>query len=101
MRVSEGEVGGVETRRGEGNRGSLGPKAAGCTLVAGAYVTDGCSLFRIEHTHADRGSGKMFVELENCISLELSMWPADTLAERPLRYVVPVWASEPHNAACA
>src|SRR3982074_1108305 len=58
MRVSEGEVGGVETRRGEGNRGSLGPKAAGCTLVAGAYVTDGCSLFRIEHTHADRGSGK-------------------------------------------
>ena len=102
MRVSEGEVGGVETRRGEGNRGSLGPKAADCTLVAGAYVTDGCSLFRIEHTHADPAS-YMRWELEptdtGCV-LRLSHFVTDTAGAIDNGYVVGLHASLARLAPC-
>ena len=101
MRAAEVAARGVDSGGGDANRGSLGPEAAGCALLAGAYITDGCSLFRIEHTHTDRGGGETFVELENCGTLELSVWPLDTLAARPLRCVGPVGASEPHDAASA
>jgi hypothetical protein len=105
-RVAQVTARGVDSGEGDGDRGSLGPEAAGCALLAGAYITDGCSLFRIEHTHTDRVSGETFVELENCATLELSVWSLDTLAARPLRYVGPVGASavgasELHDAAYA
>jgi hypothetical protein len=73
----------------------------GDPIGAGAYVTDGRSLFRIELTHTHAGSGETFVELENCTTLELSMCPADTLAARPLRRVIPVEGSEPDSTAFA
>ena len=58
--------------------------------AAGAYITDGCSLLRIEHVHADRASGTTFVELEDCMTLELSVCTAENLGSQPLRSVVPV-----------
>lgn len=70
-------------------------------MLAGAYVTDGRSLFRVEHAHTDRRTAKMFVELENCTTLELSCWPVDDLFASPLRRVIPGGASEPGNAATA
>jgi hypothetical protein len=49
--------------------------------------------------HTDRRSGKMFAELENCTTLELSAWPVDHLLARELRCVTPAGKSEPGNAA--
>ena len=70
-------------------------------MLTGAYVTDGRSLFRVEHVHADRRSGKMFVELENCTTLELSAGQVDDLFAGPLRCVTPGSRAEPGNAAAA
>jgi hypothetical protein len=78
----------------EGEEESTREQHAG-PIGAGAYLTDGRSLFRIELTHTHSGSGETFVELENCTTLELSMCPADTLATRPLRRVIPVEGSDP------
>ena len=63
-------------------------------LSAGDYITDGASLFHVEHTHRDRGSGTLLVEMEDCVTLELSVWSADALAARPVRYVTPVRTSD-------
>jgi hypothetical protein len=66
-----------------------GAPAETVALIAGMYVTDGCSLLRIEHVHTDTASGTTFVELEDCTTMELSVCTAESLASRPLRGVVP------------
>lgn len=63
-------------------------------LVAGAYVTDGASLFRVEHMHSDRASGKTFIELEDCATMVLSICTRETLAALPLRSVAPTSRSQ-------
>jgi hypothetical protein len=77
------------------------PKTAGCELLTGGYITDGRTLFRVEHMHSNPRSGEMFVELENCTTLELIVCPVDRLCARPVRCVIPVRTPEPGNAACA
>jgi len=67
-------------------------------LSGGDYITDGSSLFHVEHTHRDRGSGTLLVEMENCVTLELSVWSADALAARPVRCVTPVGTPELSDA---
>lgn len=75
------------------------PEAAGCELLSGGYLTDGRTLFRIEHVHSDPRSGEAFVELENCTTLELSVWPVEHICSRPVRCVIPGRAPEFDNAA--
>jgi hypothetical protein len=58
--------------------------------VAGAYLTTGGALLRVEHVHTDSDSGTTFVELEDCATMELSICTADTLAAQDLRSVVPM-----------
>jgi len=62
--------------------------------VAGAYLTTGGALLRVEHVHTDSDSGTTFVELEDCATMELSICTADTLAAQDLRSVVPMPAGE-------
>jgi hypothetical protein len=68
-------------------------------VVAGAYVTDGASLFRVEHMHSDPASGKTFIELEDCATMVLSICTRETLAAAPLRSVVPTSRSQPAHAS--
>src|SRR4029077_7062916 len=77
------------------------PRTGARELLTGTYLTDDRSLFRVEYVHTDRRSDKMFVELENCTTLELIACPVDDLFERPLRSVTPGGRSEPGNAAAA
>ena len=76
-------------------------EAADCELLTGGYITDGETLFRVEHIHSDPRSGEMFVELEDCTTLELSVWSVDHLCARPVRCVVPVHAPEHREATYA
>jgi hypothetical protein len=55
----------------------------------GAYLTDGKSLFRVERTIANGPQGGLFVELEDCSTLELIFCSARSLAELRLRTVKP------------
>jgi hypothetical protein len=68
-------------------------------LVTGAYVTDGASLFRVEHIHSDRDRGKTFIELEDCATMVLSICTQETLAALPLRSVSPASRSQPAHAS--
>ncbi len=61
-----------------------------CEFRAGDYVTDGFSLFRVEHTLADERGGELYVELENCGTMELIVCSVQALAAGPLRCVEPV-----------
>lgn len=79
---------------GAGAHSSLTPLPETLALAAGVYVTDGRSLLRIEHVHTDRASGTTFVELEDCVTMELSVCTAETLASQALRSVVPVEAPQ-------
>jgi hypothetical protein len=79
-------------------RGSPDADAIELGLSGGDYITDGSSLFHVEHTHRDRGSGMLLVEMENCVTLELSVWSADALAARPVRCVTPVGTPELSDA---
>jgi hypothetical protein len=92
LRVPDAVPGRAEARQ---------PRSVGCELLIGAYVTDGHSLFRVEHTHTDPRTGRSFVELENCTTLELTAGPVDHPFARALRCVTPVGASQPGDAAAA
>jgi hypothetical protein len=63
-------------------------------------VTDGSTLFRVGHTLADRRSGELFVELENCRTLELVVCALRGLGDMSLRRVKPS-AAELKRAARA
>lgn len=58
-------------------------------LPDGAYLTDGKTLFRIERTIVDGPQGELFVELEDCATLELIFCSARSIAELGLRAVQP------------
>jgi hypothetical protein len=72
-------------------------------LPDGAYLTDGKSLFRIERTVVDGPQGDLFVELEDCASLELIFCSARSIAELDLRTVKPRTArtANPRRRAAA
>lgn len=54
---------------------------------AGAYVTDGAALFRVEHPLV--GDGELLIELQDCYTLELVLCPASSLDILGLRTVTP------------
>jgi hypothetical protein len=58
-------------------------------LPDGAYLTDGKSLFRVERTVLDGPQSEVFVELEDCATLELIFCSARSIAELELRAVEP------------
>jgi hypothetical protein len=66
----------------------------GSLPLAGTYVTDGSSLFRVQQSYVDARSGARVLELEDCATLELSAWTPVKLAERPLRAVTPMDAAK-------
>jgi hypothetical protein len=70
-------------------------------LGEGAYVTDGASLYRVEHAYVDSRTGARFLELEDCATFELSVWSADELAARWVRLVAPIDAPELTDAVFA
>ena len=74
-------------------------RGTGLALVSGGYITDGAALFRIEHMHTDLTSGKAFIELEDCATMVLSVWPEEALVALPLRAVLPVASSGPAQAS--
>lgn len=55
----------------------------------GAYLTDGRSLFRVERTVLDGPQSEVFVELEDCATLELIFCSARSISELELRTVEP------------
>jgi hypothetical protein len=57
----------------------------------GTYLTDGSALLRVQD--ALSGGGEMFLELEDCSTLELILCPARTVAGLALRTVTPAPAS--------
>lgn len=59
------------------------------TLPDGAYLTDGKTLFRVERTLVDGPQSELFVELEDCATLELIFCSARAIAELGLRAVQP------------
>jgi hypothetical protein len=58
-------------------------------LPDGAYLTDEKTLFRVERTLVDGPQGELFVELEDCSTLELIFCSARSIAELDLRTVAP------------
>jgi hypothetical protein len=58
-------------------------------LPDGSYLTDGKALFRVERTLVDGPQGELFVELEDCATLELIFCSARSIAELDLRTVKP------------
>ena len=97
----DGAAEGIGPSRGSRDTASRIAQTADFGLSAGEYVTDGSTLFRVEHAHVQAGSGELFVELENCRTLELSVWSADALVARPLRCVTPGGTAQPSDAAFA
>jgi hypothetical protein len=57
----------------------------------GAYITDGTGLFRVADAISTRS--ELFLELEDCRTLELILCPARTVARLGLRTVTPALAS--------
>jgi hypothetical protein len=55
----------------------------------GGYLTDGETLFHIERTIFKDPRGELLVELEDCITLELIVCSARSVAELGLRPVQP------------
>ena len=53
----------------------------------GAYITDGTGLFRVADALSTRG--ELFLELEDCNTLEIILCPARTVARLGLRTVTP------------
>jgi len=87
--------------------GPSGPSAPAChgaapgaarVLSAGSYVTDGRSLFRVQHGSLHGPGGELFLELEDCRTLELVLCPANALNEAEIRWVVPI---EPADSRAA
>jgi hypothetical protein len=55
----------------------------------GEYVTDGVALFRIEDVLASSIDGELFLQLEDCQTLELVLWPAESQTALHVRTVRP------------
>jgi hypothetical protein len=59
----------------------------------GAYLTDGAALSHVAHTISDTDSGELFLELEDCSTLEVVLCPARAVVGSGLRSVSPALAS--------
>jgi hypothetical protein len=55
----------------------------------GTYLTDGGALFRVAHAITDNVKGELFLELEDCGTLEVVLCPARAVAASGLRSVTP------------
>ncbi len=55
----------------------------------GSYLTNGAALFRVAHAISDNAKGDLFLELEDCGTLEVVLCPARAVAESGLRSVTP------------
>lgn len=72
--------------------------ASGFQMVApheGTYLTDGAALFRVAHTLSDPVRGELFLELEDCTTLDLVLCPAQAVVGSGLRSVIPALVTEP------
>lgn len=67
----------------------LSAKRYAKALPDGAYLTDGKTLFRVERTLVDGPQGELFVELEDCATLELIFCSARSIAELDFHIVEP------------
>lgn len=54
----------------------------------GTYLTEGKTLFHLQDVIAN-ASGELFLELEDCASLDVFLYPARTLAALGMRAVTP------------
>jgi hypothetical protein len=59
---------------------------------AGAYLTDGATLFCVGHTLSDNVNGELFLELENCCTSDVVLCPARAVTPLGLRSVTPAIA---------
>lgn len=73
----------------QGESRTAGGRQGAHALPDGAYLTDGKTLFRVERTLVDGPQGELFVELEDCATLELIFCSARSLAELDFRMVQP------------
>jgi hypothetical protein len=60
---------------------------------AGAYLTDGSVLFRVADTLVDKVGGNLFLELEDCTTLEIVLCPARSVTELALHPITPASTS--------
>lgn len=65
------------------------PQRIASAQHAGVYLTDEATLFYVAETVSDDAGGEVFVELEDCGTLDLFLLPARRLAGRGLRTVTP------------
>ncbi len=63
--------------------------AAGWVPSGGSYLTDGTALFCVAQTLSDTTSGELFLELENCGTLDVVLCPVGSVREVGLRPVAP------------
>jgi len=54
------------------------------------YLTDGTALFHVERTLVDDPHGELLIELEDCMTLELIVCSARSVAELGMRPVQPL-----------
>jgi hypothetical protein len=54
------------------------------------YLTDGISLFHVERTLVDNPRGELLIELEDCLTMELIVCSARSVAELGMRPVQPL-----------
>jgi len=59
------------------------------TPPLGAYLTDGCCLYRVTQTIRNKRPGERYVALEDCKTLDVVLCPAHALSEQRLRAVMP------------
>jgi hypothetical protein len=55
-----------------------------------SYLTDGTALFHVERTLVDNPHGELLIELEDCMTLELIVCSARSVAELGMRPVQPL-----------
>jgi hypothetical protein len=66
-----------------------GPDISAIESRVGEYVTDGVALYRVEDVLASSIDGELFLQLEDCQTLELVLWPAESRAALHVRTVTP------------
>lgn len=54
------------------------------------YLTDGTALFHVERTLVEDPAGELLIELEDCMTLELIVCSARSVAELGMRPVQPL-----------
>ncbi len=62
------------------------------TSDACRYLTDGVNLYR--HVGAIHGAMGYLIGLENCRSMDVTLWPVSELRDRQLRAVIPATGNQ-------